>query len=58
VYGYLAEEDKLPTAAYMRGTVMPGMAAVLHRPPYDFTRSYGYNRAHVAVGCYHCHLVN
>ena len=33
VYGYLAEEDKLPTAAYMRGVVMPGMAAVLHRPP-------------------------
>lgn len=58
VYGYLAEEDKLPRAAYMRGFVMPGMAAVLHRPPYDFTRSYGYNRAHVAVGCYHCHLVN
>jgi hypothetical protein len=58
VYGYLAEEDKLPRAAYMRGVVMPGMAAVLHRPPYDFTRSYGYNRAHVAVGCYHCHLVN
>jgi hypothetical protein len=58
VYGYLAEEDKLPTAAYMRGVVMPGMAAVLHRPAYDFTRSYGYNRAHVAVGCYHCHLVN
>jgi hypothetical protein len=58
VYGYLAEEDKLPTAAYMRGIVMPGMAAVLHRPPYDFTRTYGYNRARVAVGCYHCHLVN
>ncbi len=58
VYGYLAEEDKLPTATYMRGVVMPGMAAVLHRPAYDFTRSYGYNRAHVAIGCYHCHLVN
>jgi hypothetical protein len=58
VYGYLAEEEKLPTAAYMRGVVMPGMAAVLHRPAYDFTKSYGYNRAHVAVGCYHCHLVN
>jgi len=58
VYGYLAEEEKLPTAAYMRGVVLPGMAAVLHRPPYDFTRTYGYNRAHVAVGCYHCHLVN
>ena len=58
VYGYLAEEEKLPTAAYMRGVVLPGMAAVLHRPPYDFTRTYGYNRSHVAVGCYHCHLVN
>jgi hypothetical protein len=58
VYGYLADEEKLPTAAYMRGIVMPGMAAVLHRPAYDFTKSYGYNRAHVAVGCYHCHLVN
>jgi len=58
VYGYLAEEDKLPTAAYMRGVVLPGMAAGLHRPPYDFTRTYGYNRARVAVGCYHCHRVN
>jgi hypothetical protein len=58
VYGYLAEENKLPTAGYMRGVVMPGMAAVLHRPAYDFTKSYSHNRAHVAVGCYHCHLVN
>jgi hypothetical protein len=58
VYGYLADEENLPRAAYMRGVVMPGMAAVLHRPAYDFTKSYGYNRAHVAVGCYHCHLVN
>jgi Bacterial PH domain len=58
VYGYLAEEDKLPTAAYMRGVVMPGMAAALHRPAYDFTRPYAYNRTRVAVGCYHCHMVN
>ena len=58
VYGYLAEEDKLPRAAYMRGVVMPGMAKVMHRPAYDFTKSYGYNRARVAVGCYHCHLVD
>lgn len=57
VYGYLADGEKLPTAAYMRGVVMPGMARVMHRPPYDFTKSYGYNRARVAVGCYHCHLV-
>jgi hypothetical protein len=58
IYGYLAEENKLPTAAYMRAVVMPGMAAVLHRPAYDFTKPYSYNRARVAVGCYHCHLVN
>jgi hypothetical protein len=57
VYGYLAEAQKQSTAAYMRGVVMPGMAALMHRPAYDFSKSYGYNRAHSAVGCYHCHLV-
>ena len=57
IYGYVAESDKLSKAAYMRTVVMPGMAAVMHQPAYDFTKSYGYNRAHVAVGCYHCHLV-
>ena len=57
VYGYLAEEDKQSTAAYMRGVVLPGIARLLHRPAYDFTKSYGYNRSHAAVGCYHCHLV-
>jgi hypothetical protein len=57
VYGYLAEEDKQSTAAYMRAVVMPGMAKLMNRPAYDFTKSYGYNRARAAVGCYHCHLV-
>jgi cytochrome c553 len=57
VYGYLAEEDKQSIAAYMRQVVMPGMARLMHRPPYDFARSYGYNRSRAAVGCYHCHLV-
>ena len=38
VYGYLAEEDKQSTAGYMRAVVMPGMAKLLHRPAYDFTR--------------------
>ena len=57
VYGYLAEEDKQSTAGYMRAVVMPGMAKLMHRPAYDFTKSYGYNRTHAAVGCYHCHLV-
>jgi cytochrome c553 len=57
VYGYLAGEDKQSTAGYMRAVVMPGMAKLMHRPAYDFTKSYGYNRAHAAVGCYHCHLV-
>jgi hypothetical protein len=57
VYGYLAEEDKQSVATYMRQVVMPGMARLMHRPAYDFAKSYGYNRASAAVGCYHCHLV-
>jgi hypothetical protein len=57
VYGYLAEEDNQPTAAYMRHIVMPGMAKLLNRPAYDFAQSYEYNQSRAAVGCYHCHLV-
>jgi hypothetical protein len=57
VYGYLAHEDKQSVAAYMRQVVMPGMARLMHRPAYDFAKSYGYNRSRAAVGCYHCHLV-
>ena len=50
VYGYLAEEDKQSIAAYMRQVVMPGMARLMHRPAYDFAKSYGYNRSRAAVG--------
>jgi hypothetical protein len=57
IYGYLANEDHQGTMGYMRSVVMPGMARLLHRPAYDFTRSYDYNRSHAAVGCYHCHRV-
>jgi hypothetical protein len=57
IYGYLAESDNQAHAAYMREHVMPGMARLLHRPPYDFTRTYEYNRTHFAFGCYHCHRV-
>lgn len=57
VYGYLAQEDKQSVAAYMRQVVMPGMARLMHRPAYDFAKTYGYNRSRAAVGCYHCHLV-
>jgi hypothetical protein len=57
IYGYLAESDKQARAAYMRQVVMPGMARLLHRPPYDFTKSYEYNRTRAAFGCYHCHRV-
>ena len=57
VYGYLAEADNQSVAAYMRQVVMPGMAKLMHRPAYDFAKSYGYNRVRAAVGCYHCHLV-
>jgi hypothetical protein len=57
IYGYSAEANKTPRAAYMREVVMPGMARLLHRPAYDFTQTYEYNREHFAFGCYHCHRV-
>jgi hypothetical protein len=57
IYGYLAESDKQAKAGYMREVVMPGMAGLLHRPPYDFTQPYEYNRSRQAFGCYHCHQV-
>jgi hypothetical protein len=57
IYGYIAESDNQTKAAYMREVVVPGMAQLLHRPAYDFTRSYEYNRARRALGCYHCHKV-
>ena len=58
IYGYLAESDKQVKAGYMREVVMPGMARLLHRPAYDFTQSYEYNRTRLAFGCYHCHQVS
>jgi len=57
IYGYAAESEKSAKAGYMREVVVPGMAAVLRRPAYDFTKSYAYNRAQNAIGCYHCHRV-
>jgi hypothetical protein len=57
IYGYAAEPEKQDRAGYMRELVMPGMAALLHRPPYDFTKPYDYNRSRLAFGCYHCHRV-
>jgi Bacterial PH domain len=56
-YGYAAEAGKASRAGYMREVVMPGMARLLHRPAYDFTRPYEYNREQFAFGCYHCHKV-
>lgn len=58
IYGYLADASKQGKAAYMREVVMPGMAQLLHRPPYDFTKTYDYNRTRFAIGCYHCHRVS
>jgi hypothetical protein len=57
IYGYLAEPEKQRKAGYMRDVVMPGMARLLHRPAYDFTQPYEYNRSRLAFGCYHCHKV-
>jgi cytochrome c553 len=57
IYGYIAGSDNQAKAAYMREVVVPGMAALLHRPAYDFTQSYEFNRSRRALGCYHCHRV-
>jgi serine/threonine protein kinase len=57
IYGYIAEADNQTKAAYMREVVMPGMARLFHRPAYDFTKPYDYNRTRLAFGCYHCHRV-
>ena len=57
IYGYSAEPSKTSRASYMREVVMPGMARLLHRPAYDFTRTYEFNREQFAFGCYHCHKV-
>jgi hypothetical protein len=57
MYGYLAESDKQTRAAYMRQVVVPGIARLLGRPVYDFTKTYEYNRTRYAIGCYHCHVV-
>jgi hypothetical protein len=57
IYGYGADSEKQDKAAFMREVVVPGMAQLLHRPAYDFTRPYDYNRARDAIGCYHCHRV-
>jgi hypothetical protein len=57
IYGYSSQSDKQSKASYMQEVVMPGMAQLLHRPAYDFTRTYEYNRTHLAFGCYHCHRV-
>ncbi len=57
IYGYVAESDNHARAKYMREVVLPGMARLLRRPAYDFTRTYDYNRTRFAIGCYHCHKV-
>jgi hypothetical protein len=57
IYGYLAESENQARAAYMREVVVPGISRLLHRPPYDFTQSYEFNRSRRALGCYHCHQV-
>jgi hypothetical protein len=57
IYGYAADSGKQSKATYMREVVVPGIAALLHRPAYDFTQSYDYNRSRQAIGCYHCHRV-
>ncbi len=55
LHGYAADADKQRVTAHMRSDVLPGMAALLHRPAYDFTQPYEYNVERAAFGCYHCH---
>jgi hypothetical protein len=57
LHGYLADSNNQRKADRMRGVVMPGMAALLRRPAYDFSHSYEENRERAAFGCYHCHVV-
>jgi len=57
IYGYGSASENVGRAAYMREVIMPGMAGLLRRPAYDFTRTYEYNREQFAFGCYHCHKV-
>ena len=57
IYGYIAESDNQAKAAFMREVVVPGMARLLHRPAYDFTKPYEFNRSRRSLGCYHCHRV-
>lgn len=56
LHGYAADPDKQRVASLMRREVLPGMAALLHRPVYDFTRPFAYNEERNAFGCYHCHM--
>ena len=55
LHGYLAEGGNHVQAAHMRRVVLPGMAALLQRPAYDFTQTYEVNAKNGAFGCYHCH---
>lgn len=58
IHGYLADADNQRITGHMRGVVLPGMAALLHRPVYDFAQPYDYNVERSALGCYHCHLAD
>lgn len=55
LHGYAADADKQGVTAHMRSDVLPGMAALLRRPVYDFSQPYAYNVERGAFGCYHCH---
>lgn len=58
LHGYLADAGNQKVTGHMRGVVLPGMAALLHRPTYDFAQPYDYNVQRSALGCYHCHLAD
>lgn len=58
IVGHAHDFENAPIAEQMRRVVLPGMAELLNRPVYDRSKTYQYNKANAAFGCYHCHQLN
>lgn len=58
IVGHAHDFENALIAEQMRRVVLPGMAKLLNRPVYDRSKTYRFNKANVAFGCYHCHQLN
>ena len=58
IVGHAHDFENAPIAEQMRRVVLPGMAKLLNRPVYDRSKTYQFNKANAAFGCYHCHQLN